>query len=33
MLDLLEQAPTLQQHNAEERKNQGVRVRSTMEDK
>lgn len=33
MLDLLEQAPTLQQHRAEERKNQGVRVRSTMEDK
>ncbi len=33
MLDLLEQAPTFQQHRAEERKNQGVRVRSTMEDK
>lgn len=33
MLDLLEQAPTLQQHRAEERKKQGVRVRSTMEDK
>lgn len=33
MLDLLEQAPTLQQHDAEKRKNQGVVIRSTMEDK
>lgn len=33
MLDLLEQAPTLQKHDAEKRKAQGVRFRSTMEDK
>jgi Ca-activated chloride channel family protein len=33
MLDLLEQAPTLQQHDAEKRKNEGVVIRSTMEDK
>lgn len=33
MLDLLEQAPTLQQHDAQKRRDEGVRVRSTMEDK
>lgn len=33
MLDMLEQAPTLQQHDAEQRKGQAVRGRATMEDK
>ena len=33
MLDLLEQAPTLQQHEAQKRKGQRVRGRATMEDK
>lgn len=33
MLDLLEQTPTLQQHEAEQRKGQTVRGRATMEDK
>ncbi len=33
MLDMLEQAPTLQQHDAERRKGQAVRGRATMEDK
>lgn len=33
MLDLLEQAPTLQQHEAQKRRDEGVRVRATMEDK
>jgi len=33
MLDLLEQAPTLQQHDAQQRKGQAIRGRPTMEDK